>query len=492
MSVRIGSLVVMSLLALTACGGSVEDAAPLESRDHTLRSAAAVTPLLVDGDVTCNAVLLGPDTFLTFHGCAAPDGTLDESRLTVSSPQGRPVEVIGALSGADENLVVLRTAHRIASPALRVQVSKGAVTRGTAVTMRGLNRFTGVPLSRNAEVTIVTPTLFQSAFHLSPGFHRLSGNAVFAGGALVGIAGGGDNRDRGFGSVRLDLHAEWIQQAQDDLALIPSPIDCRGLPATYLALRRDDGEFRGSADAECIVGTADADLIRAGGGDDIVYAMGGADRVWANAGDDLVYGGAGNDVLFGNTGRDTLLGQSGNDRLSSCAGNNQGCAPEGGSFLSGGVGRDRIFLTSGDVALGGPGHDEFEAYETTGEDGHIVGDSGDDVVSVLGRGFRVCGGQGRDDVTGAEGNVVFAGRNDVRPGAFRESAWGISDVPEGGEGYLVVAHFDEDDDGFAADYGWGERHFLCEPLPQLPAQRVAPVRYTGDCDDSDPDRLACD
>lgn len=92
-----------------------------------------------------------------------------------------------------------------------------------------------------------------------------------------------------------------------------------------------------------------ADRFRGGGGDERVAGGDGDDLLEGAGGQDLLMGGANNDTLIGGAGNDGLFGEYGADRI----------VTEGGDYVSGGAGDDRI--EAGDFAFelvdGGSGFD---------------------------------------------------------------------------------------------------------------------------------------
>ena len=92
-----------------------------------------------------------------------------------------------------------------------------------------------------------------------------------------------------------------------------------------------------------------ADRFRGGGGDERVAGGDGDDLLEGAGGQDLLMGGANNDTLIGGAGNDGLFGEYGADRI----------VTEGGDYVSGGAGDDRI--EAGDFAFehvdGGTGFD---------------------------------------------------------------------------------------------------------------------------------------
>jgi len=73
----------------------------------------------------------------------------------------------------------------------------------------------------------------------------------------------------------------------------------------------DEGEqFRGTAQADKLVGTP---------GNDVFYGLGGNDTIDGRGGRDVAYGGPGNDRIVGGRGADRLFGGPGRDQISGYA-----------------------------------------------------------------------------------------------------------------------------------------------------------------------------
>lgn len=70
-------------------------------------------------------------------------------------------------------------------------------------------------------------------------------------------------------------------------------------------------------------------------------------------------GGDGDDVLRGGDGHDLLLGGDGDDRLDGGAGNDTIIGGAGHDTLVGGAGDDTLIIDADDIAIGGPGADNF-------------------------------------------------------------------------------------------------------------------------------------
>lgn len=70
-------------------------------------------------------------------------------------------------------------------------------------------------------------------------------------------------------------------------------------------------------------------------------------------------GGDGDDVLQGGNGHDLLLGGDGDDRLDGGAGNDTLIGGAGHDTLVGGAGDDTLIIDADDIAIGGPGADNF-------------------------------------------------------------------------------------------------------------------------------------
>lgn len=203
---------------------------------------------------------------------------------------------------------------------------------------------------------------------------------------------------------------------------------CLGKQATVAG----QGEVRGTARADVIVGGPGRDSIFGGGGNDRICSGGGSDlvegevgsdRVDAGPGDDEVLGGNGSDFVLAGAGRDTVLGKRGNDRL---------LGGPGTDFLDSGLGDDELDGGPGDLdqVIGGVGNDRLAGGPGDGDllrpdfghDAIAGGEGAHDTVS-----FAVAG-QG-SVILGAGGVIVDLGAGTVNgESAKPDTVAGVEDV----------------------------------------------------------------
>ncbi|WP_428925371.1 calcium-binding protein [Marinibacterium sp. SX1] len=124
-----------------------------------------------------------------------------------------------------------------------------------------------------------------------------------------------------------------------------------------------------------VSGLAGDDVLYGGDGNDTLDGGEGSDTLEGNLGDDILTGGAGDDVLLGGSGTDTLDGGAGNDILSSDRLDGEADFARGDvEILSGGEGDDIIVMSSGDMASGGEGTDQFGLVVVGDEDPAVIED----------------------------------------------------------------------------------------------------------------------
>jgi Ca2+-binding RTX toxin-like protein len=114
------------------------------------------------------------------------------------------------------------------------------------------------------------------------------------------------------------------------------------------------GRFRGTKNADNIIGSTGPDSILGAAGDDTVTAGDGNDTIGAGAGNDYVDAGAGNDRIIAGAGNDTIIAGPGSDTVDPGAGNDL-------IVDTGDSDRD-VFLFSGDTK-GGFGRDTIEGFD---------------------------------------------------------------------------------------------------------------------------------
>ncbi|MFO0452884.1 MAG: hypothetical protein ACK52I_30205, partial [Pseudomonadota bacterium] len=176
--------------------------------------------------------------------------------------------------------------------------------------------------------------------------------------------------------------------------------------------------------------TAGNDTLDGTSGDDTIDALGGADLVRGLAGNDSLMGGDGTDTLDGGVGADSLQGGSGNDRL------------DGGNdadTLSGGSGADHL--------IGGEGLDWATYAELTIATqsitvnlatGAVTGAAGNDLLSGI---DNVHGGAGNDSLFGDDFANLLAGA----AGNDRLNGGGGNDTLDGGAGADTMSGGNGDD-----------------------------------------------
>jgi Ca2+-binding RTX toxin-like protein/Tol biopolymer transport system component len=219
----------------------------------------------------------------------------------------------------------------------------------------------------------------------------------------------------------------------------------------------DDDLLVGNLGQDNLSGGDGHDTLRGGAGDD--WLMGDESGPDATGGDDSIEGGAGNDTVFAGKGRNQVFGEDGDDQLWS----------DGeGSLLEGGLGNDRLNLTSAggnNTLRGGDGNDSFTGGNVgpgnhveggAGDDnimlggsaGLYLGEAGDDSISTYGDNHTLRGGDGNDwlNSSGQNADLLeggagrdqlfdFGGQDTLRGGDGDDSIWaGAAAVVEGGEG----------------------------------------------------------
>lgn len=144
------------------------------------------------------------------------------------------------------------------------------------------------------------------------------------------------------------------------------------------------------------------------GGDDALLGLGGNDTLAGGAGDDFIGGGNGDDLLSGGADDDTISGGDGEDTIEGGA---------GADLLFGGTDGDLVSYasdTSGvTVDLFGTGNFTVQGGDAEGDTlnsfTHVLGGSGDDVLSGTGGANSLFGGAGNDVLRGEGGNDTLLG-----------------------------------------------------------------------------------
>ena len=109
--------------------------------------------------------------------------------------------------------------------------------------------------------------------------------------------------------------------------------------------RRDgfvDGEIKGEAGNDKLIGASEADTMNGGAGNDTLRGAGGQDELRGDTGNDMIWGGGDDDFIVGGSGKDTLLGNLGDDTLFGGGGNDTLNGGRGDDTLTGGGGADRF------------------------------------------------------------------------------------------------------------------------------------------------------
>ena len=169
------------------------------------------------------------------------------------------------------------------------------------------------------------------------------------------------------------------------------------------------------------------DTVNAGNGDDEVFGQGGDDTINAGDGDDFVLGVDGIDTIDGGDGNDLLNGGPGNDDIQGRAGDDTIFGLTGNDVLHGGVGDNLMFGQLGDDVV----------RATTGNLNRLLGNEGNDSLSVSGGNSIMNGGPGNDTVDGGSGNDQIFGDGDLSQAG--------DDVIDGGGGEDLLIGLAGDD-----------------------------------------------
>jgi Ca2+-binding RTX toxin-like protein len=220
-----------------------------------------------------------------------------------------------------------------------------------------------------------------------------------------------------------------------------------------------ENQFKGTSDADLLLGTEGRDRVMAFAGDDNIATFGGRDVVFGGLGDDNISGGAGRDTLYGDEGNDLisggldadwLYGGEGDDRLYGEAGDDHVQGDAGNDLLDGGGGKDTLVGGDGadtvsggeedDVIAGGLGNDFLSGdagrdvqFGDEGQD-TVIGGTGEDILFGGLGADQVVGGADNDVLSGDEGNDTLLGE----AGADLISGGDGDDALDGGEGNDVL------------------------------------------------------
>ncbi|MEZ5924730.1 MAG: calcium-binding protein [Hyphomicrobiaceae bacterium] len=178
-----------------------------------------------------------------------------------------------------------------------------------------------------------------------------------------------------------------------------------------VATRYSD-QLTGSGANNAISGGAGNDLISGLGGRDVLNGGSGNDEIYGGDDDDLLIGGSGNDQLYGGAGDDVLRPGAGADTIDGGSGYNtlDYSDAAGGIFLLLGTG------TAGGAAFGdtfaniqkviGSAFNDVVTASASGPAETIDGRGGDDtLIANQVSGERLIGGDGNDQLIGAEDNA---------------------------------------------------------------------------------------
>lgn len=189
-------------------------------------------------------------------------------------------------------------------------------------------------------------------------------------------------------------------------------VDVVRLTSTYLENRDVICDGR----VATIVGTSGNDTLFGTEGPDVIAALQGDDTIWGADGDDVICGGKGNDVIYGGAGFDILFGAQGNDQIYAVhSASNR--ADRRGARMFGGVGDDTIYGSDRwDRMQGGPGNDQLYGYE--GRDWMRGGPSNDRLDGGLGV-DDMNGANGSDHLFLTKGDVAIGGAGRDRCDHFR-------------------------------------------------------------------------
>lgn len=185
----------------------------------------------------------------------------------------------------------------------------------------------------------------------------------------------------------------------------------------------------GTGQADDITGTSTADMIWAGLGADTLSGGGGADTLYGEDGNDTLNGGADADTLYGGANDDTLNGDAGNDTLFGGADNDTLNGGANDDTLFGGDGTDTLNGDAGnDTLFGGDGNDTINGGADIDLIDANTDDSGVTVVMDSTSGTMSSATNGNDTLTGIENINTGDGDDD-----FTLSDSGNNTIDAGGE-----------------------------------------------------------
>ncbi len=140
--------------------------------------------------------------------------------------------------------------------------------------------------------------------------------------------------------------------ANDNAALIAlwgreATADTKESGLTPRLLNNSSNRFKGTTQADWIIGNRGNDTIRAGEGTDYIEGGLGDDHLLGNSGVDRINGDDGDDVIWGGKGNDDLAGNAGNDYINGDLGDDIIYGGRGSDTISGGDGADELYGNSG-------------------------------------------------------------------------------------------------------------------------------------------------
>ena len=140
--------------------------------------------------------------------------------------------------------------------------------------------------------------------------------------------------------------------ANDNAALIAlwgreATTDTKESGLTPRLLNNSSNRFKGTTQADWIIGNRGNDTIRAGEGADYIEGGLGDDHLLGNSGVDRINGDGGDDVILGGKGNDNLTGNAGDDYINGDLGDDIIYGGGGSDTIAGGDGADKLYGDSG-------------------------------------------------------------------------------------------------------------------------------------------------
>ncbi len=208
----------------------------------------------------------------------------------------------------------------------------------------------------------------------------------------------------------------------------------------------------GLAGNDTLVGVGGADTLSGGDDNDSISGGNGDDLLAGGTGDDIISGGAGEDTIEGGAGADLLNGNANGD-LVSYASDTSGVTVDldgNGNFTVQGGDATGDTLNSFSHVLGGSGDDVLTG---TGGNNSLLGAGGADTLNGDGGDDTLLGGEGTDSLLGGAGldRLEGGGGNDtLNGGAGQDSLFGGdgADALDGGNAGPDWLDFGEGNDSF--------------------------------------------